>query len=592
MTHRRLARMQQPMFTLRLHSLSRTSHVYHLQVSPPVQPSTSPFKSEPTVHPHQLTARTMSLYIVSSTSPLLSTTMATPTRSAFEGLPTEILLATIKEVHFESIENLSITCKTIHYAAKETLQNHLAKKYRYSTVAVGYADKKRSGQATHVQVVHPLTALHELLLDKDARQYVKTLIVACLDKDVMVDYIDICPGEDEVGHEKSKEIKNAIEDQLFEATEVAFEILAPLDNARWYAWHKASEWKAEILKGDAKPAAGLLVTILPNIQNLQIIDAFHEGQSEFLITLQNLLRVISEDRKLPRWLNTFDKLTKLGLRGLRPHFPADTQVLDWFSTLPSLQKVKGSRVVGLCDDPDEPKPIIEEASKSKVTSIEFTESAIGALTFRTMLEKIEELHSFKYTFSASLVDAATWWPNGVLEAVQHWHTSSLVSLDLTGRADQCVYSNTPRLMHESVNVEEEGPFIDSLDLFKVLETIKLEAFMLYQKVEFPKKGARTDATRKIASGSGLKKLLREGRHSPVLTDPARLVDMLPASAKRVTLAGGLPKADAAIMLADLPKLKKERLPNLESIVFEGCDRIDDEEVLRLCQQTGVVVEIV
>ena len=73
-----------------------------------------------------------------------------------------------------------------------------------------------------------------------------------------------------------------------------------------------------------------------------------------------------------------------------------------------------------------------------------------------------------------------------------------------------------------------------------------------------------------------------------LVEPQRLVDVMPASLRRLRLVGALSDEDATAMLENLPAHKEERLPNLLSIFFEDVERSNvDENVVRECEEAGV-----
>lgn len=70
-----------------------------------------------------------------------------------------------------------------------------------------------------------------------------------------------------------------------------------------------------------------------------------------------------------------------------------------------------------------------------------------------------------------------------------------------------------------------------------------------------------------------------------LVEPERLVDILPASAKRLRLVGGLSNEEAIAMLEDVVQLKDKRVPNLRRIFFEDVD--PSSEILSMCEEASV-----
>ena len=73
-----------------------------------------------------------------------------------------------------------------------------------------------------------------------------------------------------------------------------------------------------------------------------------------------------------------------------------------------------------------------------------------------------------------------------------------------------------------------------------------------------------------------------------LVEPERLVDILPASAKRLRLVGGLSNEEADAMLEDLVEMKDERIPNLRRIFFEDVDPCT--EISSVCDKASVTAK--
>lgn len=69
-------------------------------------------------------------------------------------------------------------------------------------------------------------------------------------------------------------------------------------------------------------------------------------------------------------------------------------------------------------------------------------------------------------------------------------------------------------------------------------------------------------------------------------EPQCLVEVLPLSPKRLSLAGGLSEQDVLTMPGRLVEQKAERLPKLGSIVLEDCGPYG-ENVAEICATAGV-----
>ena len=52
-------------------------------------------------------------------------------------LPNEILLNVVENLQCEDIESVTLSCKHIRYLAPKILSQHLSRKRRFNTVAVG-----------------------------------------------------------------------------------------------------------------------------------------------------------------------------------------------------------------------------------------------------------------------------------------------------------------------------------------------------------------------------------------------------------------------------------------------------------------------
>lgn len=55
----------------------------------------------------------------------------------FLGLPNEILLNIVENIQFEDIESVTLSCKQIRNLAPKILDQHLSRKLRFETVAIG-----------------------------------------------------------------------------------------------------------------------------------------------------------------------------------------------------------------------------------------------------------------------------------------------------------------------------------------------------------------------------------------------------------------------------------------------------------------------
>ena len=203
-------------------------------------------------------------------------------------------------------------------------------------------------------------------------------------------------------------------------------------------------------------------------------------------------------------------------------------------------------------------PAVHFEQHSKITTLEFHQSSIDQNSFRDCIGRIKALQRFTYDFCESTAVAdQTWQPRGIVQVLGWFASTSLVHLELTGVSD---------IYH--VQFRHGEPFIGTLRAFEVLETLRLETVMLYREVE-----GTDDGTPDVDLASGPREIGEDERAggSNALVEPERLVDILPASARRLRLVGGLSNEKANAMLADIVELKDERVPNLGRIFFEDVD---------------------
>ncbi len=349
-----------------------------------------------------------------------------------------------------------------------------------------------------------------------------------------------------------------------------------LDTGPTKAWNPS--WTFSIVSGDLQAAACLLITLLPNLEKLRIVD---RCRRYFYWTLICLLAGAMNSECDLKGLNSFKKLSEVRLHGSVDGSGVDFLVGTDFSALPSIRTIKGRNI----DEEDElpgcfykTRPFDHTLRpNSDITSLEFHQSSIDMRSFYYCIRRIKSLQKFTYDFSAATtMGEQTWEPRGIFLVLLSFASRSLVHLELTGVTD--IYS---------VQFRRGEPFIGSLRAFEVLETLRLETVMLYKEVEGT---VDTTPDEMVTRYTGYTSTPRTsggdwagGRNA--LVEPERLVDILPASAKRLRLVGGLSNEEADAMLEDLVEMKDERIPNLRSIFFEDVDPCT--EVSSVCEKASV-----
>ena len=407
--------------------------------------------------------------------------------------------------------------------------------------------------------VHPIVALRDFILDEESALYPRTLIVGYIGTEIGPDAFDteegdFDPEEGQIAETDLLDIVAQLGNQLRSKVNEVTRVLR-LDVGWTASW--ARGWISDIISGDLEAAASLLVALLPNLRNLRIIDGWrYLDLPPFYAILERILETAADLEQNLKGLNSFKHLVEVDLQGLDDDDGPDFATCSIFSALPSIRTVKGRFVSGE-----------SERSLRYITTLELYQSAIDRHGFYKCIREIKSLQRFTYDFSAAtaLVDATPWQPRVIVEYLRWYASKSLVHLELTGIIDV-----------DDVEFRSGEPFIGNLRAFKVLETLRLETMMLYKEVE----EIDEDEVEIIVDD-------RAGGRT-ALVEPERLVDILPASAKRLRLVGGLSDDEALAMLADVVELKNERIPNFRRIFFEDVD--PPSEILSVCEKASISVK--
>ena len=280
--------------------------------------------------------------------------------------------------------------------------------------------------------------------------------------------------------------------------------------------------------------ASLLISMLPNIQKLRFVEEFQIWRYSFLTKVKQLIHAAVTKRHNLTGINSFSKLTELGMIGVREGCGANYGVSRGFLMLPSLRAIKGRFIDG---HRYSPFPGCLEGP-SQVTSIEFRQSAISGSSFDNMLYQMRGLQSFVYDFWAGAIRAEQLWqPHQIVEVLKTYNRKNLSNLELTslaatgGAAINNLYY---------IDFKQGEPFIDSLCAFEVLQTIRVETMMLYKEIEgadsWTQEEVSTFLEQRRGEASGM---TTWPRAVDLLVEQERLVDILPKSTRQLKLVGGL-----------------------------------------------------
>lgn len=392
----------------------------------------------------------------------------------------------------------------------------------------------------------------------------------------MADEDDLDPEEGQIADSDLAKIVAQLGDRLLPKV---LEVTRALQLDTGGRWTWVPGWASRFVSGDPEAAACLLIALLPNLEKLRIVDdwRYHESPP-FYSTLDRLLEAATDSKYDLTGLNSFKYLSEVGLLGGDDRDGGEFAVGLIFSALPSIRTIKGRFLIG---EPETPglvyKPVIPIRPKSEITKLQFHQSSIETGSFLKCMASIKALQQFTYDFCADIDELeGAWEPRGIVEVLQAFASRSLVYLELTGVTT--IYT---------VKFRRGEPYIWSLRNFEVLEILRLETVMLFMEVEGT--DDRTPDEKSERYQHGPPEITGHdwagGRNA--LVEPVGLVDVLPASAKRLRLVGELSNEEAMAMLEDIVELKVERIPNLRRIFFEDVD--PSSEILTTCEEANVKV---
>ena len=300
-------------------------------------------------------------------------------------------------------------------------------------------------------------------------------------------------------------------------------------------------WIDSIARGDVDAIVALLPTLLPNLKSLWMSDQDIIYRGGYL--LKHVLERLATNNH-QQALKVLPQVSEFHLQGPRADF------IGPFMILPSMRVIIGHRIKWAH------YAWPNEVSDLNVGEIAFdcSEVAIGCL--QDCLRRIKCLKKFTYDYAYISGHRITWVPGRVVQALQRHARTSLVHLELTCKPE----------------IEDGAPFIGTLRSFEVLQNIRLMATMLFKAVD----------ERGNSLNPADQEMVRPD--SPVV--PQRLVDVLPASATKFHLVGGLSKDEVQDFFEDLPQLKCKRLPNLCEIMLEDNDPLE-QETKDLCKEAGI-----
>lgn len=483
-------------------------------------------------------------------------------------LSNEILDYIIDGLHIDDIEAFSSCCKHVRSLAAARLGEHLAKKFAFPTVAIEpedvYEDNLDSDDYDDTETrLIPSRLLQDFLIDEKNALYPRSITIRGIGKRrndneemlraLLTTYLDQHEGLEDKIAAKVMQIRQSLIPSM---TAVA-----------------AQRWIDHIKKGESDSTAAFPINLFPNVKTLRVKNCPSLPKTLLFTMLENLTSSAAMPDSPASY--ALKELSEVDLRG-SGHRSLDGNLFPMFLRLPSMRVIKGYKVDWPAGDWPSYGPVI---SSIKELSFDFSQIAFEQLI--DCIRTTKTLERFTYDMVLTYSSTITWEPRLIVRMLRLYAWETLVHLELTG---------DPRGL--SSNLAGGEPFIGTLRFFQSLESIRLMSMMLFRPVDGRDIDESEDGLESVLddttdeSEDDIKSAVEDTIDDPSLVEPRRLVDFLPASAKKLELVGGISDEEARDMFADLPRLKRERVPELAEVVLEDSDPLE-RETKDLCRNSGV-----
>lgn len=459
-------------------------------------------------------------------------------------IPNELTLRIISMIHPSDLEAFAIINKSVHALAKDALRRHLAFKKRYSYLRFGFLEDEygivqaqRSNDSNHA-----LLLLASILENPDVAYYPRRIRIGCCE-----DAIDILEDmEDDILLERQSVIaKHSVQ------------LKGMVDECTFvYDDQKAEMTDSLRQPGNESAAIILLMTLLPS---LHYVNLWSWSISPAKDKLFEIVRQIADANRDPASCNyrkCLSQLWEFRMDHLDTQFGEKFEDYVPLAMLPSMRCLRGNMI---CSEGLHWRFNLSPRS-STVTDLFLEYSAISANAFEKLFAGIATLKRFSYDHGGATVGFVNYEPVAIINALCKHASDSLEALDIEAR-------------HYEPDEDDEG-LLDCLRLFTRLKSIRLADNLFtgpedLESVETPVEGELDERTKTNTSYT-----------------TARLVDLLPASVKGLTLIQLMDDEDMRDLLDGMAEQKAAKLPSLKRLTFE-CEDPLEKDMRTSLQAAGI-----
>ncbi|KAK4692671.1 hypothetical protein P7C71_g4579, partial [Lecanoromycetidae sp. Uapishka_2] len=434
-------------------------------------------------------------------------------------LSNEILYKIVALIDPSGIEAFAASCCRLFTLSRTAVQQHRQYRKAYTTINVG--------EHGHFVGPHPIHFLCNLLTDSKIAYYPTCMRLGGFWSNEAFD----SDSEEEIERDRIRvvacEVKDLIENVVVQCRYVGKDL--------------AEKYVERVLDGDHKPVLALLLTLLSNLEVLeiegdpgfefytmvvQIAEAYHRSELPTLLPLSKLSRVAVSPNDEAEPANAVENFDLFAV----------------FAALPNVRHLVGSYLESGEDITQDTFEWPYGSGTSQLKELNISHSMVMDGSLPSLLGGIAALEKFTYS-SGNGHAGWTYQPRKILAALGVHAGQSLTYLYLTG-----MWIGRPP--------DQEAPIEVNLQIFTQLKEL------------------RVDYT------------LFKSRHCDCC--PQRLVDALPRSIEKVKLEGQIPPWQVRAFLDGLLESKEERLPKLCSLEIQG-PAVTTKLVIEICKAVSVAL---
>ena len=294
-------------------------------------------------------------------------------------------------------------------------------------------------------------------------------------------------------------------------------------------------WKVRIMQGDGEAIFGLLLTLLPHLTSMEIIQR-PEG-----LFMKMFKRIV--ELQQPPNIHVPQVLAKLTRIDTTPYYSEDDMAvvsanefdyLSQYMLLPSMRTITGSHFKIDVGGDDQIFQWRHHPGISDVREINIDRSSVDGESITNLLRGVRALERFSFTFGFDIPTRPVHQSRKIINGLKQYAKCSLSYLHLTS-------VRVGMITMQGDDVEY------NLRCFEKLKQLQIDHTLLSHH----DRPCLAPSSGKSDQGCNCW--------------PQRLVDVLPASLESLKLVGSVPSKRVRAFFAGFPELKAERLPKLRGI---------------------------